>query len=160
MHIFHPEFVNDFENLVKRYEIPPHLLEVEVTESALLENIDGILGIAMNDLKSRGFKLLMDDFASGYSSLIALQNLPFDVIKVDKALIDHIDEPANKQFVSGVISFLQDLKKEIVVEGVENESQKQCLMDTGCNIIQGFCFSKPVSVEAFEVLAFGEEAVV
>ena len=160
MHIFHAEFVNDFENLVKKYNIPPELLEVEVTESALLENIDGILGSAMSDLKSRGFKLLMDDFASGYSSLIALQSLPFDVIKVDKALIDHIDDPANKQFVSGVISFLQDLKKEIVVEGVEKEWQKHSLLDTGCNTIQGFCFSKPISVEAFEVLAFGEEAIV
>ncbi len=159
MHIFHSEFVNDFENLVNKYDVPHNLLEVEVTESALLENIDGILGKVMSDLKSRGFKLLMDDFASGYSSLIALQNLPFDVIKVDKALIDHIDDPANKQFVSGVISFLQDLKKEIVVEGVENEQQKEKLLDTGCNIIQGFCFSKPISVEAFEVLAFGEEAL-
>lgn len=155
MHIFHKDFVDDFEKLVRKYDIPPNLLEVEVTESALLENIDGLLSNVLNDLKSRGFKILMDDFASGYSSLIALQKFPFDVIKVDKALIDNIDKEDNKRFVSGIISFLQDLKKEIVVEGVEYDWQKEMLRDTGCEVIQGFCFSRPVSVEKFEELTFG-----
>ncbi len=155
MHIFNSDFVDDFEQLTKKYDIPPKLLDIEVTESALLENVDNILEAVMLDLKSRGFRLLMDDFASGYSSLIALQKLPFDVIKIDKGLIDNIDEPKNKQLVTGVVSMLNNLQKDIVIEGVEYDWQKEAIKDTGCKVIQGFCFSRPISVDEFEKLAFG-----
>ena len=111
----------------------------------------------MSDLKSRGFRLLMDDFASGYSSLISLQKLPFDVIKIDKALIDNVDDQSNRKFVAGAVSFLFDLGKEIVVEGVENDEQREILRDAGCRIIQGFCFSKPLDIEEFENVAFRDE---
>ena len=100
----------------------------------------------------------MDDFASGYSSLIALQKLPFDVIKIDKALIDNIDDPKNRKFVSGTVSFLIDLEKEIVVEGVEYDWQKEILKDTGSEVVQGYCFSKPISVEDFEKMAFEKDS--
>lgn len=157
MHIFNPGFARGFEELVKKYNIPPELLEVEITESALLENSESELERVMNDLRSRGFKLLMDDFASGYSSLIALQKLPFDVIKIDKALIDNINEPKNNKFVSGTVSFLKDLEKEIVIEGVEHDWQKEILKGTGSRIVQGYCFSRPIPVEDFEKMAFGDE---
>lgn len=158
MHIYNPEFVNDLEKLVNKYNIPAHLLEIEITESALLKNGEADLERVMKDLNSRGFRLLMDDFASGYSSLISLLKLPFDVIKIDKALIDHIDNPDNNRFVSGTVSFLMDLKKEIVVEGVEYNWQKEKLRETGNEdiIVQGYCFSKPISVEDFENVAFKE----
>ena len=76
---------------------------------------------------------------------------------IDKALIDHIDVPENKEFVRGVVSFLKDLKKKIVIEGVENEWQKEALKDTGSKIIQGYCFSRPLCLEDFEKYAFGVE---
>ncbi|WP_044974164.1 EAL domain-containing protein [Ruminococcus sp. HUN007] len=156
MHIIHDTFVDEFADLVRKYEIPPELVEVEITESALLENSEDALQDVMSGLKGRGFKLLMDDFASGYSSLIALQRLPFDVIKIDKGLIDKIGEGFNREFVSGIIAFLREIKKDIVIEGVEFDWQKEILKDSGGKIIQGFCFSKPVSVSEFERLAFGE----
>ncbi len=156
MHIFNTNFVNEFEKLTRKYGISPMMLDIEVTESALLENGENILEDVMLDLKSRGFRLMMDDFASGYSSLIALKKLPFDVIKIDKGLIDNIDEPKNKQLVIGVVSMLKKLNKDIVIEGVEHEWQREALKDTGCRVIQGFCFSRPIPVEDFEKLAFGK----
>ena len=157
VHINNPNFVKDLYALVKSYGIKPELLEIEITESALLEKGDEELENVMNELKNRGFRLLMDDFASGYSSLISLQKLPFDVIKIDKALIDNVDEQQNKKFVAGAVSFLFDLGKEIVVEGVENDRQREILMEAGCRIIQGFCFSKPLDIEEFESIAFRDD---
>ena len=156
MHIIHDTFVEEFADLVRKYDIPPELIEVEITESALLENSEDALQDVMVGLKNNGFKLLMDDFASGYSSLIALQRLPFDVIKIDKGLIDKIGEGFNREFVSGIIAFLREIKKDIVIEGVEFDWQKEILKDSGGKIIQGFCFSRPVSISEFEKLAFGE----
>ena len=155
MHFTHDAFVDEFADLVDRYEIPKKLIEVEITESALLENSEDVLQEVMTKLKVKGFKLLMDDFASGYSSLIALQRLPFDVIKIDKGLIDKIGDGFNRNFVAGIISFLTEINKEIVVEGVEYDWQKEILKNTGGTVIQGFCFSRPVSVSDFETLAFG-----
>ncbi len=157
VHINNPDFVKDLYALVRSYGIRPELLEIEITESALLEKGDEDLEKVMSDLKSRGFRLLMDDFASGYSSLISLQKLPFDVIKIDKALIDNVDDQSNRKFVAGAVSFLFDLGKEIVVEGVENDRQCEILAEAGCRIIQGFCFSKPLDIEEFENVAFRDE---
>ena len=117
--IYYLDIKKEFDDLVKKYDIPPELIEVEITESALLENSEDALQDVMVGLKNNGFKLLMDDFASGYSSLIALQRLPFDVIKIDKGLIDKIGEGFNREFVSGIIAFLREIKKDIVIEGVE-----------------------------------------
>jgi len=158
IHINNPSFVDELYELVKSYGIRPELLEIEITESALLENGEAELGEVMKELKSRGFRLLMDDFASGYSSLISLQNLPFDVIKIDKALIDNIENPEKRKFVAGLVSFLLDQGKEIVVEGVEDIRQKEILGETGCQVVQGFCFSKPLDIECFEKLAFTENS--
>ncbi|MCI6580776.1 MAG: EAL domain-containing protein [Oscillospiraceae bacterium] len=157
MHIVHDTFVEDFAALVKKYDIPPHLVEVEITESALLENSEDALQEVMLGLKNKGFKLLMDDFASGYSSLIALQRLPFDVIKIDKGLIDKIGEGFNRDFVAGIIAFLREIRKDIVIEGVEYDWQREILKETGGQVIQGFCFSRPIPVSDFEKLAFETE---
>ncbi len=157
MHIYSDEFVDFISDLVKKYDIPPEMLQLELTESALLEDSDKILLPVMQELKNRGFTILMDDFASGYSSLIALQNLPFDIIKIDKGLIDNIDHEYNQKFLSGVISFLRDIGKDIVVEGVEHNWQKEILKNTSCRIVQGFCFAKPLMINDFEVRAFGKE---
>lgn len=157
MHIYSDEFVDYVSELVKKYDIPPEMLQLELTESALLEDSEKILLPLMQELKNRGFTILMDDFASGYSSLIALQNLPFDIIKIDKGLIDNINQAYNQKFLSGVVSFLRDIGKEIVVEGVEHDWQKEILKATTCRIVQGFCFAKPLMVKDFEVRAFGKE---
>jgi len=155
MHINNPNFVNELYELVRKYDIRPDLLEIEITESALLQNGDSELEPVMQDLRSRGFRLLMDDFASGYSSLLSLQKLPFDVIKIDKALIDQIEDTDKQKFVSGTVAFLFDLGKEIVVEGVESEEQKKILSKCGCRVVQGFCFSRPLNIDDFEKMAFG-----
>ncbi len=156
VNVFHAGLVDYLDMLVKKYEIDPGRLEIEITESALLEDSENILYDVMVKLKQKGFKILMDDFASGYSSLIALQTLPFDLIKIDKALIDRIDLPENHKFVKGVVAFLNDFDKEIVIEGVEHEWQREELKSTGSKIVQGYCFSKPLSVDDFEKRAYGE----
>lgn len=157
MHIYSDEFVDYITELVRKYDIPPSMLQLELTESALLEDSEKILLPVMQELKNRGFTILMDDFASGYSSLIALQNLPFDIIKIDKGLIDNINLEYNQKFLSGVVSFLRDIGKEIVVEGVEFDWQKDILKETSCRIVQGFCFARPLMVKDFEIRAFGKE---
>ena len=157
MHIYSDEFVDFIAELVRKYNIPPEMLQLELTESALLEDSEKILLPVMQELKNRGFTILMDDFASGYSSLIALQNLPFDIIKIDKGLIDNINKEYNQKFLAGVVSFLRDIGKEIVVEGVEYDWQKEILKETTCRIVQGYCFAKPLMVKDFEIRAFGKE---
>ena len=159
VNIFHSGVVDYFDMLVKRYNISPDLLEIEITESALLEDNENRLREVIDKLREKGFRVLMDDFASGYSSMLALQTLPFDVIKIDKALIDHIDIPENKEFVRGVVAFLKDLKKKIVIEGVENNNSLPIIANTGSKIIQGYCFSRPLCLEDFEKYAFGKDEI-
>lgn len=143
------DIVEYLTSLIRQYDIPIHLLQIEITETA--ENDETIR--CANAFKEAGFTLMMDDFGSGFSSLSMLKNTPFDVLKMDRFFLDTCFENKNGQtIVSHVISMSNDLGLDVVAEGVETKEQADFLFDHGCPVSQGYYFSKPVPVEEFEVL--------
>lgn len=146
-HFIKENFINDYLDIAKRYNLPLKNLELEITESAFVDSQINLLKI-MKDIKKEGFSLSLDDFGTGYSSLNMLQDMPIDVIKIDKSFVDQIQKENNKiNLVKYIIKMSKDLKIKTVAEGVENKYQVDFLKKEGCDIIQGYFYSKPLSLE-------------
>ena len=96
-----------------------------------------------------GFELHMDDFGSGYSSMTSLNQLPFDTLKLDKSLIDYIENPRGKEVIRNTIALAHSLGMQVLAEGVETASQVKILRELDCDEIQGFYYSRPVPWEEF-----------
>lgn len=154
VHMFDPEFIDKLLHLLNTYEIPTHLLELEFTESAFVEDVKQLYSI-MDRLRSNGFVLSMDDFGSGYSSLNMLKGGPIDIIKIDREFLNETVTTDNgKIVIKNTISMINQLHKGIVAEGVETLEQAEFLLSAGCNIAQGFYYSKPISQSEFEEFTF------
>lgn len=131
----------------KRYNIHPSRLEFELTESSMLEDLDTAIDVS-NQLQAAEFKVALDDFGTGYSSLSYIQNLPVNVIKLDYSFVKKIPKDKRSGFVvEHIISLAHKLELEIVAEGVEEKEQLDYLGDLHVDIIQGFYFYKPMSLE-------------
>ncbi|MBQ3295735.1 MAG: EAL domain-containing protein [Erysipelotrichaceae bacterium] len=125
-------------------------LKLEITESAYTENADQVIQV-IGRLRNKGFKVEMDDFGSGYSSLNMLSSMPIDVLKMDREFIRNIDhDQRGQQLVELIIDIAKNLKIPVIAEGVERETQIQILKKMGCDIVQGFYFSRPLPVDEFE----------
>lgn len=149
VHLRDQDFVLKITNIVDSCHVPRHLIEVELTENALVED-NAYLLATLNTLHELGFRLSMDDFGSGYSSLNLLRILPFDVIKLDKEFFHHGSTTDREQIIiSHVIRMLKDLNMQIVSEGVETQEQAQFLKDLECNIAQGFLYERPLPADEF-----------
>lgn len=136
-----------FEELIKKYDIPPELLEIEITESIDSENIREVV----NKFKKMGFTMLMDDFGSGYSSLNVLKTTQFDILKIDRGFFsEFMESDRGRKIISHTISMSQDIGLDIVAEGVETTEQANFLSECGCDTAQGFLYSRPVPVKDFE----------
>lgn len=157
LHVLDANFVGSVKKVICHHGIPPQLLELEVTESAFLENTDLLLQI-MNELQEFGVTLSMDDFGTGYSSLNMLKSIPVSVLKLDKAFLSSLSDASarGRDIVRHVVSMAQSLKMDVVCEGVETASQVDFLRSIGCHVGQGFFFARPMSIMAFEHMAFGE----
>ena len=143
-------FIKEYEKILKKYDLKANEIEIEITESATINNNIDILKI-MKDIKEIGFIISIDDFGTGYSSLNMLQIMPIDIIKIDKTFIDKIDIKNNKEnLVDYIILIAKKLKLKTVAEGVETEEQVRYLKELGCDIIQGYFYSKPLRKEEFE----------
>lgn len=132
------------KDIVKSSKIDPALLELEVTESFLMENINQVEQVLIN-LKKIGINTAIDDFGTGYSSLGRLKKLPITKLKIDKSFIDDI--PSDKddmQIASTIITLANQLSLEVVAEGVETEAQMKFLKSQGCHLMQGYYFSKAI----------------
>lgn len=141
--------VEYLSNLIKKYQIPIELLPIEITETT--ENEETIA--YANRFKEAGFTLMMDDFGSGYSSLCMLKDTPFDVLKMDRFfLVECMESEYGKKIVSHVISMSSDLGLDIIAEGVETKEMADFLYTQGCEVSQGYYFSRPISVPDFEKL--------
>ncbi|WP_423362741.1 putative bifunctional diguanylate cyclase/phosphodiesterase [Clostridioides difficile] len=157
MHFVNSNFIEKFKLIVDKYKIPTSLIELELTETAVLDNIEGLLD-TMNNLKENGFVISMDDFGTGYSSLNLLKELPVDILKLDRAFFTEKDESNNEKIViSNVIKMAKELKMKVISEGVETISQVEFLKQIGCDMVQGYLFSKPMPVKEFEKIAFKKE---
>ncbi|MEH6433932.1 EAL domain-containing protein [Massilia sp. DD77] len=132
-----------FRDAVARHGIDPALLEIELTESSMMQDGVGESGVFAG-LRALGIKLCIDDFGTGYSSLSQLQRLRFDVLKIDRAFVLRIEYPEGDTLIASMIAMAHALGMRVVAEGVENQRQMQLLKTLGCDEGQGYYFSRPV----------------
>ncbi len=144
-------YVTYLQELLEMYDIDPQYIEIEITESLLVENSTQSDEL-FSDLKKLGIRLLMDDFGTGYSSLGYLIYVPVDDIKLDKTLVDAYLIDGKDSFIRDVIQLVHDMHKEITIEGVECKWQYDKLLDFNADIIQGYYFSK--ALEPSEAIDF------
>lgn len=146
------DFVENVSRLLKRLHTPANKLKLELTESLVLEDVEGAIK-KMHTLKALGVGFAMDDFGTGYSSLSYLTRLPLDQIKIDQSFIQNLPESqSDAMVVQTIITLANSLNIEIIAEGVETEAQRKFLEQHGCPIHQGFLYSKPIELQAFEEL--------
>ena len=136
-------FVQSVIDCVNRHQIKPDLLELEITESVVMDEPKIVIE-ALQKLKSFGIKVAIDDFGIGFSSLSYLQQLPLDRIKVDRAFIRDIDQAAGEVIAETIISLGKRLNLATIAEGVETLAQEQAVMAMGCDEVQGFMYAKPM----------------
>lgn len=144
-----------FTALIKKYEIPSRLLEIEITESAYAENFDQLIA-TVNELRACGFTVLMDDFGSGYSSLNMLSNIELDILKIDMKFLDtsNHQNTRNSSILESITSMGRWLGLRMIAEGVETHEQADRLLNLDCEYMQGYYFYKPMSRDHFcELLA-------
>lgn len=144
------DFIEMISNTIKETGISPQYLELEITESVAVKNHEYIT-IIIEKLKSMGIRIALDDFGTGYSSLNYLKNFAITTIKIDKSFICDIDEnPKNSAIVSSILAMGHNLMLKVTAEGVETPVQYEILKERGCDLIQGYYFSKPLPLNEFE----------
>lgn len=151
------EFVSNLINTIQKYDIPSQLIELEITESVFIDDMNDIVN-KMNVLRGMGFRFSMDDFGTGFSSLSYLRNLPIDTLKIDKSFIDTVvtDEPT-RTIAESIINLGKKLGFETIAEGVEEKVQVSLLKKIGCENIQGFYFGKPMDKNSVDELLMNEK---
>jgi EAL domain-containing protein (putative c-di-GMP-specific phosphodiesterase class I) len=140
-------------SLLQSYDIRPASLELEVTESILINNMEEIVQL-LNKIRQKGILISLDDFGTGYSSFLYLQRLPVTTIKIDKSFISNLVSENSKDAViaDSIISLASKLGLETIAEGVEDESQLAILKDMNCTTVQGFLYGKPMADKECAVL--------
>jgi diguanylate cyclase (GGDEF)-like protein len=150
-----PFIVATVEGILSRTGLPPAQLTLEITESALMKDAASALAV-LNALKEIGVLLAIDDFGTGYSSLSYLQHFPLDLLKVDRSFVEEMTTSTEaEQIVAAVINLAHALGLEVVAEGVETTEQLDLLRSFGCDLAQGFLFSKPLPASEI-VASFGQ----
>nr|WP_225444853.1 GGDEF domain-containing phosphodiesterase [Pseudomarimonas arenosa] len=139
-----PAFMDFFERTVQTSGVDPQRLEVEVTEAALAEG-DRTIVDSLLRLRALGVGLTIDDFGIGHSSLARLRDLPIDALKIDQSFVQDMGYPQGEFLVSGILGLAHGLGKTVIAEGVETEAQRAALVDLGCEYLQGFAISRPLS---------------
>ncbi len=144
--------IDDVLGAALRAGIEPASLELEITESVLLQDAENTL-VALNTLKRAGISLSVDDFGTGYSSLSYLKRFPIDTLKIDRSFVKdiHVDQD-DAAICAAILAMAQQLGLNVVAEGVETKEQLEFLRHHGCNQIQGYLCSKPLSADQFAVL--------
>ncbi len=141
------EFVDNVKRIIMESGINPALIEIEITESALMESFSIIIE-KLIQLKEFGVSISLDDFGTGYSSLNYLKQLPIDTLKIDKSFIDDLETGnLERYFIDIIISLAHRMNLKVIAEGVETKSQSEILAKQGCDRFQGYLFSKPLTEE-------------
>ncbi|HCH25554.1 MAG TPA: hypothetical protein DE179_14790 [Oceanospirillaceae bacterium] len=138
------DLVDDLEDQLARWNLEAKYLEIEVTESCLINGLDEAVS-TLQEVRDIGIEIAIDDFGTGYSSLNYLKRLPGNKVKIDRAFVQEMHEDADDQaIIQAVISMSSQLGMHVLAEGVETEQQKELLMHLGCNLMQGYLYSKPL----------------
>lgn len=152
LHLNDSRYIPQMSRVVDAYEVPHHLIEVELTESVILNNRELAQNV-IRGLHNKGFSVAMDDFGSGYSSLNVLKSLQFDSIKLDKEFLSGSEQNKTaKKVIQGAVDMIKAIGAKVVAEGVETAEQAEFLRRIGCDLAQGYFFYRPLPVEEFERL--------
>lgn len=144
-----PNFIDRISSILRSYEVSPTSLELEITETTLMENPERTIKL-LDELYSLGLHLAIDDFGTGYSSLSALQQFPISTLKIDKSFIRHVATSVDDATIVGTIIHMgRALKMDVVAEGVETEEQLNFLQQMDCNYVQGLLFGEPMSSDNY-----------
>ena len=152
-----PGFVASLGQILHNANLRGHLLEVEITETAAMENLDYCRQV-LSEVLALGVRISMDDFGTGYSSIRYLRRLPLQTVKIDQGFIDDLtpNDFRSLELVRGIIVIAHALGLNVVAEGVETEWQRKMLQEMGCDFAQGFLFSKPVTPDEIQELLIEE----
>lgn len=143
------DFVDQVRTALDRNGANPLRLKLELTESLLLEDVEGIIS-KMGDLKAMGVGFALDDFGTGYSSLSYLKRLPLDQLKIDRSFVhDVLTDPNDAAIAGTIVALGRSLGLSVIAEGVEEQAQRDLLAEKGCHAYQGYLFGRPVAAEAF-----------
>ena len=146
-------FVDEVITALEQTRANPRLLKLELTESLLISNIEDVIS-KMAALKARGVCFSLDDFGTGYSSLSYLKRLPLDQLKIDQGFVSHVlTDPNDAAIAKMVVALSESLGLEVIAEGVESTEQRDFLARHGCRAYQGYLFSRPLPIDAFEAFA-------
>lgn len=153
-HIMNNDLEKVFTRLLSKYDLQPDVLTLEITESLFLDKPEE-LNRVLNKLQKMGFRIEVDDFGSGFSSLNLIRNISVDTIKIDKEFLDsEIATDKGKIVVNHTISMAKDLQLQVIAEGVETKEHVDFLKKSDCDVAQGFFFAKPMPLEEFNKLSF------
>jgi len=140
-------FIHLLDQCLEEFNLDPDLLELEITESAIMDRLEASME-TLRSIRSRGFKLAIDDFGTGYSSLSYLKSFPFSKLKVDRSFVMDLENDENDAaIIAAIISMAKSLGLNTIAEGVENNYQRDFLIKHGCDEVQGFLYSRPLSAE-------------
>ncbi len=149
IHLEDAKFIDRMEQLLQKYDIPSNLIDLEITESMFLYDLDR-LRFFVTSLRKRGFIISIDDFGSGYSALNLLKSLPVDILKLDREFfMRNAMNEQDKLIISGIISLAKALGLKVVSEGVETVEQMEFIKSSDCDMAQGYLFHRPMPIEEF-----------
>ena len=144
-----PKLLSDIRAALDKSGMPPQLLELEITESMVVQNLERTVRV-LESIKRLGITLSIDDFGTGYSSMALVKKLPIDVLKIDRSFVREIANDADdKAIADAIIALGRALDLTIVAEGVETAEQEAVLRAHNCDEIQGYLISKPISADEF-----------
>lgn len=149
LNFYDEKLVEYILGLIQKYKLEPWMLKLEITESAYTDNMHLLIDTVAH-FQKEGFKILMDDFGSGYSSLNMLRNMPVDILKLDMRFLDNIQHDSRaRAIVKNVVNLAKDIDMDVIIEGVETKEQLDFLTSIGCKNIQGFYFAHPMTKEDY-----------
>lgn len=144
-----PRFISVLADAIREFDVDPSYLQIEVTESAVMDDVQDTVG-TLDRLQTMGIRIALDDFGTGYSSLSHLSNLPLNKLKIDKSFIHKMaDSPSSRSITEAIIGLGRTLNLMVVGEGIESEDALEFLRDHGCDQVQGFLFSEPLPPAEF-----------
>lgn len=149
LHLYNENHINDLMDLVNKYNVQPNTIELEMTETTIVHNVE-LAKEAERNVHKLGFIVSMDDFGTGYSSFSMLKNINIDVLKMDKSFFDDVLESRRgKIIIEAIIEMAHKLGIKVVAEGIETKEQIDYLKRINCDMVQGYYFEKPIAIEEF-----------
>lgn len=147
---YYVDLYREFTSLVEKYDVPPQMLNIEITETVFMNDISAHLKV-ISRLKEYGFRIEIDDFGSGYSSLNMLKDIEVDMLKIDMAFLEETKNVGRSRIIiKFIISMAKELGMAVIAEGVRCREHEEFLTEMGCDIFQGYYFAMPIPVEQFE----------